>query len=419
LLLLAKNINENELDRSCLNFAKRGNLKSLTCAIDKYYKKAFSPEIINILHFIENSQYAAELIAENASFSAEKGTNVSYTESCFQVNMMVILNHFKDAFSALKMRNNHILFIDGIDIRPGEIAYADYLECIKGLSNAVWNINTDFFANIKDSKGRFKVILLLRPDIYNSIGLQNLTNKILDNSVYLDWRTTYADYRASLLFELSDNILRVQQNEEYKKGDSWDAYFSWKTDSKNTENRDEDSSFVSFLRFSYSRPRDIVTMLRFLQNEAKRRNKDEQEDFSAELFDSDEFKNMFSEYLMGGIRDQLCFYYDADEYDIFLKFFSFLKGERHFSYEMYQKAFAEYSEYILKTSTTIPLFAESEETFLQFLYDANIISYIEEKNQKRYFRFCYRERSPSNISPKVQYGLEYEIHYGLKKALNF
>lgn len=58
-------------------------------------------------------------------------------------------------------------------------------------------------------------------------------------------------------------------------------------------------------------------------------------------------------------------------------------------------------------------------TFLQFLYDLNVICYIEEpKDDKRYFRWCFRERNNAIISPKVKENVKYQVFYGLRKALN-
>ena len=76
----------------------------------------------------------------------EEKVSISFSESRFQTNLLFIQNHFEDALRSLKLSRNHILFIDGIDIRPSSILYEDYLECVKGLANAVWSINTDFFA---------------------------------------------------------------------------------------------------------------------------------------------------------------------------------------------------------------------------------------------------------------------------------
>jgi len=82
------------------------------------------------------------------------------------------------------------------------------------------------------------------------------------------------------------------------------------------------------------------------------------------------------------------------------------------------KAYDEFTQYVLTSRANTPEFAETSDRFLQFLYDTNIICYIEESDRERLFRFCYRERSPSNISPKVKFNVDYRIHHGLRKALN-
>jgi hypothetical protein len=56
--------------------------------------------------------------------------------------------------------------------------------------------------------------------------------------------------------------------------------------------------------------------------------------------------------------------------------------------------------------------------FLQFLYEMNVIGYVVETENKPYFGWCYRERTPSNISPKVKTGVRYETHYAVMKALD-
>lgn len=71
---------------------------------------------------------------------------------------------------------------------------------------------------------------------------------------------------------------------------------------------------------------------------------------------------------------------------------------------------------------------KSAEEFLQFLYDLNVIAFIERTEgqagyeastgDEKFIRWCFRERSPTNISPKVKTEVEYEIHYGLANTLN-
>lgn len=415
LLLMARDIQPNELDHN--PFSKSGRMKALSAAIDEYYQGAFSPEILYALELVENSRVAAELVAKNLKLSGEEGGSSTAKESRFQVNLIYIQQQFERAIQDIKLRDNHVLFIDGIDIRPHGIEYQDYLECIKGLANAMWSLNNDFFPKIRDSKGRMRVVLLLRPDIFNSLGLQNTTNKVRDNSVYLDWRTTYPGYRTSRLFALTDRLLAAQQEIKLAPGAAWDYYFPWRATSTSPK-RDMDDSFVRVLRLSYSRPRDVVSVLQILQEEFREKARPEAEVFREEDLRGNDFLNKYSEYLLGGIRDQLAFYYNEKDYEMFLKFFTFLDGRPDFTYEEYKNAYTKFTEYVLENHNSIPEFVESSDTFLQFLYDSNIICHIEDTEDDPLFRWCYRERGPSNISPKVGLDSRYQIHYGLYKALN-
>lgn len=411
-LLIFESIEDKYFDYSILK--KYYKLKSIKDAIQRYHHGAFSPEIINALNFIERSKTAAELVSLAGKVEAEITNSQSFTESRFQVNLKYIQQNFEKAFSETKLKSDIIMFIDGIDIRPHGIEYEDYLQCIKGLANAVWELNNDYFSQIRDTRGRVKIVLLVRPDIFISLGLQNTTNKIRDNSVFLDWRTTYHDYRESLLFEISDRILGHQQKHQKNLGASWDHYLPWKTKSTN-EKREYDHSFINFLRISYSRPRDIITLLSILQDHSTQQKPKNHFDIST--FNSDRLRNDYSEYLLGAIKDQLSFYYSEDDYQIFIKFFSFLNGKCEFSYSEYQEAFLSFHR-LYASESKHPEFLQNERALLQFLYDTNIICYIELAEKEQFFRYCYRERSISNISPKVQFNSIYRIHSGLHKALN-
>jgi hypothetical protein len=416
LLLLSKSLKTEELDHHA--FSKSSKMKSILSAIDEYYLSAFSPEILYALDLVENNKLAAEIISKYLKLGGEQSNSLTFHESRFQVNLLYIQKKFEEALSGLKLKNNHFLFIDGIDVRPGEIPYNDYLDCVKGLANAVWSLNADFFSKIKDSKGRFKVILLLRPDIFNSLSLQNATNKLQDNSVFLDWRTTYPEYRDSELFKLADKMLNSQQIRKSDNGKSWDYYVPWKSKSTHPD-REFNPSFFKFLQLSYSRPRDIIRMLKILQGIFISKGHDEKWVFQETDFDSYEFQNQYSEYLMAGIRDQLSFYYTREDYELFLKFFQYLDGKIEFNYEEYVASYKQFEEYLLANcKNNIPEFVESVDGFLQFLYDTNIICYVEDYEAEPLFRFCYRERSIANISPKVKTKERYIIHYGLAKELN-
>ncbi|MDO9067053.1 MAG: funZ protein, partial [Deltaproteobacteria bacterium] len=89
-----------------------------------------------------------------------------------------------------------------------------------------------------------------------------------------------------------------------------------------------------------------------------------------------------------------------------------------FTYEQFSFAYFLLEKYFKKNSIAKPDFLESLDGFLQFLYELNVLSYVEETNDETWVRWCFRERSYSNIAPKVKTHLRYEIHYGLSKALN-
>jgi len=331
-LLISQQIRESEKNNNL--FKKFTRFRQLEQAIDEYYLHAFSPEIIYALQFVEKSKLAAELLAKYFKVQAESEGEVTFSESRFQTNLLYIQKKFEEALRSLKLQRNQLLFIDGIDIRPSSIPFVDYLECIKGLANAVWELNNDFFTSIKDSPGRMRAILLIRPDIFQSLGLQNQNTKIRDNAVLLDWRTTYKEHRSSGLFEVSDRLLRIQQSEDLPPGQAWDYYFPF--DAPNViESFSVPTSFISFLRLSLYRPRDIVTMLSILQDNIRESGENDKKYFRLDDTDNALFRNRYSEYLLGEIKDHLLFYYTRDEYETFLKFFEFLRGQVRFTYKEY------------------------------------------------------------------------------------
>ncbi len=425
LILSATSIIESSSTPAFLQ--KFTKLKAVKQAIDEFYNKAFSPEIVKILSFVESSERSSSLIAKYLGI--ESGikdvlkSEKSDSLETFQINLLQIRRAFEEALSSLKLDEDFVIFIDGIDVRPSEISYTDYFDCVRGLIEAVWAINNDFLADIKDSAGRIRVVLLVRPDIFLRAGLHNVNTKIRDNSVFLNWSTTYKDYRTSSLFKVADKMLSVQQENSVAEGVAWDHYFPFSTASTKylpDGTRVNDNSFISFLRFCYYRPRDINAMLRTMQEILQRKG-----DFdivSTSDFDDPSFRDAHADYLLGEIRDQLLFYYSQDEFDLFLQFFSHLNGKKRFSYSEFVSAFNGFVRSCADMGKNIPAFFESDKIFLQFLYEQNVICFIEDDEEgdgrAPFIRWCFRERNPSNLSPKVRPEVDYEIFYGLTKALN-
>ena len=414
LLLLSKSVTEND---TVVSLFSKSTLPDLLKAIDEYYNKAFSPEIISAMKIVDSSELAAKLVFKYAELGGAAESSIEFTEQRLQMNLYYICQQFSKALGTLKLSKNITLFIDGIDVRPSQIPYDEYLECIRGLATASWILNTELFANVRDSRGQFKIVLLLRPDIFNSLNLQNATNKLADNSVYLEWRTTYTDYPNSSLYMMANKLLSY--NQSIAEGENiWDQYFDWRIPTTNASLREFDTAFIEFLRISLSRPRDIQRILSIIQDIMKRKGLGNQSAFDYLSYNSDEFQNIYSEYFLSSLKDQLSFYYSEDDYKHFRKFFDYFKDSQ-FTYAEYITAYEKYVEYILENAKDIPKFVEDPHLFLQLLYDSNVIAAIEENGI--FFHFSYREKSQTNIAPEVPYGAEfsYKFHYGLYKKAKF
>lgn len=412
LLLIIKNIKEQNIVQSLSS--KIVNYFAIEEAIDEFYAGAFSPEIQTAINIIEESTLAAGLTHSKLKAEGLEKHSVNFSESRMQINLLYLEKKFKECISSIKLNKSHILFIDGIDIRPGLIPFNNYLECIKGLVNAAWSLNIDFLCNTK-SAGKMKVVLLLRPDIFHSLALHNSTNKLTDNSVFLDWRTTYPSYRSSAIFALTDRMLSAQQDLNLKVGEAWDTYFPYRLPATNP-NREYDNSFTSLLRYSFSRPRDVIRIMEIMRD--RKVDSDKKIEFAEADFSKSDVLNDISEYLMGSIKDQLDFYYTPKEYESFKLFFIYLDGFFEFNYETYCKVYKKFiSDKRVKNNH--PSFFNSEVEFLQFLYELNVLCYMDFNDYKEpLFCYCYRERDLSNFHPKIKLDSTYKIHYGLRKALH-
>lgn len=141
--------------------------------------------------------------------------------------------------------------------------------------------------------------------------------------------------------------------------------------------------------------------------------------FHKKTFDDSVFRRNYADYLLGEAKDQLSFYYSSEDYEMFLKFFEYLNGQNKFTYEEYISAYTAHSKYMTDVGVICPRFMESPEKYLQFLYELNVICYIERtENNEPFIHWSFKERTYSNISPKVKTEAEYEIFYGMSKSLN-
>ena len=379
-------------------------------AIDAFYNNAFNPEIQYAINIVKESKAVIKLFSK---LDGEAAISSDVNQQKIQIDLMYLEKRFKEALLETSLNSHYTLFIDGIDARPSSVEFEDYMECVKGLVNAVWTLNTSMFAN----SDKLKIMLLIRPDIFDKVGMHNMNNKIKNNSVMLEWKTSYADFSKSGLFKIADQLLRTQQEhyEEINEGEAWNHYFPYKCYNYSTAAL-TDNSFINFLRYSFYRPRDIVAIM-----EAMRVNEPNTDAFDYKTFFSSKVKDATSDYLLGEIRDNLSFYYENNDFELFRQFFEsylikIISHER-FSYWDYEQCYEEFISQF-KPDKEIPYIFKDKDSFLQLLYEQNIIAWIDQINGSEYQKWYFKERTYTNIRPRIRTRCEkYKVHTGIARAL--
>ncbi len=420
LMIMASSIQKKEI----ASFGPRRSQKfcELQDGIEDYYEKAFIPEIANTFRYILDSVDILEAQAKTEilnstllakSSSSKKASNEANIKK-FQNSLSALDQKFSDAFARLKISKNRFLFLDSIDINLSDFESKDYEICLKGLANAVWDVNTRVFKTMAIEGGYLKVVLSIRPDIFANLNLHNQANKIRDNSVLLDWRTTYENYRTSSLFKLCNRLL-AYNNPGLPEDDYWDFYFPWKTIYQTK--RYDDDSFINCLRLSLSRPRDAISIMKAIQAACIRDGK--KEISSLRHFQDNDTQNEISNYYIDEARDWCLYKFGGKGFETLMFFFQFLQGNSRFTYEEFLNVFEKYQKQVADRNMEIIEEILNHDEFLQLIYDLNMICYFDKDfRDLPLIRFCYREREIYNLTPKIKTGAIYGVHHALLKALN-
>lgn len=425
LMYFAKNIDKDEIDSFGLQRTKK--FKELREVIDNYYSEGFVPETKTVLKYIQDCSSGLSVNATGKIVSlnakSEKSNKVERECQAYQNNLLMLENKFTDALSTLKLNNDLFIFFDNADIAHNDISLNDYLEILKGLAGAICQLNNSLLNNLRDSNGFMKVVLLIRPEIFAQLNLHNQANIITDNAVYLTWQTTYANYRNSKLFELSNRIFKYGNNMKDIEGTKtyWDLYFPWhcETASPSDEESLPDNSFIEILRNSLCRPRDLITILKIIQTL-------EQNNFHGDYFthkssiDSPEFRRELANYYINEAKDWCLYQYTAKQFETIIYFFDFIKGRIQFTYNEYCSYFDIYAKKAIELeSDAISEFLLDRDVFLQLLFDMNFICYVDyDYLNNPYYKFSYREKSFSNLHPKIRLNSNYKIHPAIARGLN-
>src|SRR5690606_25329039 len=136
-----------------------------------------NPEIDSALESLKSLTASGELGMEPAKIATTGSYEITSKTEVIKHHLLENETKLKEAIGSLSLSNNHIVFIDGIDFRPSSVSYREYMNCIKGLGEAAWQLNTEFFNGIRDSKGRIKIVLLVRPDVFHSMNIYNSNSR--------------------------------------------------------------------------------------------------------------------------------------------------------------------------------------------------------------------------------------------------
>lgn len=381
--------------------------------IRKWSNNALNPEMESAFEAVSSASFSAKLAAHEIG-DIGSSLNHQQTEKTPTIRhyLLETENSLKEAISSLTISKGHILFIDGIDYRPELVPYHEYIECIKGLGEAVWQLNTEFFGSIKDSKGRIKVVLLVRPDVFHALNLYNSNSRLQDNTVFLDWATTEREYEESALYEVSGKYFSTQQTHDVTHREAWDHYYD--------EICSDHAVFRRLLKTTFQKPRDVLTFIRISRTSAIRNGHGSNSIFSKDLPSSPAFTREFSDYLLGEVRNYAAFYMTQEDFGRYIKFFQYLDGRNRFTMTEFQEAYERFKAWVKGEPIKATEYLRDSEALLQFFYDVNVIGYSESAStdSEMFFHWSYRERSLNNIAPKVKTTGVLILNQGISKVLD-
>lgn len=390
-----------------------GKFDLLEKEIERFNKDAINPEVEVAFEMVNESADSLSLGYEKVGKAemkdSEKATEKTQT---IRHHLLEKETRLKQALGDLKLSRNHVLFVDGVDYRPEEVPYNDYLSCVKGLGEAVWQLNTEFLANIRDSKGRIKIVLLVRPDVFHKLNLYNSNSRLRDNAVLLEWATTEAALRSSQLYEATGKYFSSQQVSFVPAVEAADQYL---------RAEDNDSIFRRLLRTTFQKPRDVLTFIRIARKVSIRRlGRGGSNSFSSEIVRHPDYTKEYSDYLLGEVRDYADFYMEQEDFFLYIKFFQYLNGKGEFTFAEFTSAYDRFKLWISGEKVRATEYLRDAEALLQFFFDVNVIGYREDMGdeQEKFVHFSFRERTLTNIAPKVKTSALLVINPGVAKALD-
>ncbi len=136
----------------------------------------------DMFELLRNSKEAIEVVNEHMKDEPDGRTYSGHGD--FRRNVKSLRQFFFTAIASIEPQFYNLVFVDGIDVRPSNAPFAEYMVIVKSLVNAIWVLNSERLSTLRER--HLRLVLLIRPDILEGVSLHNLGNKIRDNSVVLD-----------------------------------------------------------------------------------------------------------------------------------------------------------------------------------------------------------------------------------------
>ena len=166
LIKLCASLDKTEISlRGKFGFLKIENL------LNKYNFTRFTEDTFSPISYMDSSEFvesgrlkaAKGGIEPNVGYSKKKNEQDTMQKSIYVDEWVRFINEISQEIERIRLSNTHYLFVDGIDIRPQNIEFESYSECVYSLIRAVYDINFSILSKIKDrKKGRLQIIVLTR-----------------------------------------------------------------------------------------------------------------------------------------------------------------------------------------------------------------------------------------------------------------
>lgn len=323
------------------------------------------------------------------------------------------IREVQECLKKVRLNKPVFLFVDGIDIRPGQLSYERYLNVVAALIRASFELNKEVLVT---DKSYMKITVLSRPDILSQSGLPNLECVLHDNSVVLEWNDrSWTDGDQSFgMYGLVNLILsHIEENGEKKTegSDVWAKNFGFSLKFRGEEKQIPSFEYCTIQ--SFCRPRNFVKLLTELQRAATEDSNNQLN--LATYFNQDRLLNRFSSFSMQAIKSEMSFEYNQDEINLLIEFLkTFYKT---FDFRDFKQNINHFSQ----KERLLSVFGD-EMALLNLIYRLNIIGYFEPGQNSRAVRWHYREESISNLCPtlnsyRIDDDSRFKFHNSLEKEL--